>query len=402
MLINDHLSVDTLLLSIESNVNKITDFRNNLYQLLSFDDFKQYRGDLSQFLFDIEADIKNTVESLKEIQQNNRQFYDSFAELENRYHDISKKAYAYENENKGMQLKLIDANKQIEYLSNMNMNQENYINELLDKLSGKERDYYGCQLTKRNDITNSLNNSRLNCECNPYSGNRLNFNYNSDNNSNAPMSSMRSNPQINNNKTIPDIKPEIINEHKEEEEVHEEIPVQEEEKSIPQEEINVLYSKQPTTLQSIESQNVTPPMIVKEDESTINQKNKIDRIQNIVLKGFGNEQTLKILKDKYGNNIEDKIITEDVSDDFLNEIEDLIEKSNQMTIENKSIDQVQNIPEKESEVIPTGHFNQKVTNGTSTNRSNSIKVKEESNAYSTLKNYFILNLKRDLMMSKGK
>ena len=117
MLLNDHLSVDTLLLSIESNVNKITDFRNNLYQLLSFDDFKQYRGDLSQFLFDIEADIKNTVESLKEIQQNNRQFYDSFAELENRYHDISKKAYAYENENKGMQLKLIDANKQIEYLS---------------------------------------------------------------------------------------------------------------------------------------------------------------------------------------------------------------------------------------------------------------------------------------------
>ena len=216
------------------------------------------------------------------------------------------------------------------------------------------------------------------------------------------MSSMRSNPQINNNKTIPDIKPEIINEHKEEEEVHEEIPVQEEEKSIPQEEINVLYSKNPTTLQSIESQNVTPPMIVKEDESTINQKNKIDRIQNIVLKGFGNEQTLKILKDKYGNNIEDKIITEDVSDDFLNEIEDLIEKSNQMTIENKSIDQVQNIPEKESEVIPTGHFNQKVTNGTSTNRSNSMKVKEESNAYSTLKNYFILNLKRDLMMSKGK
>ena len=401
MLINDHLSVDSLLLSIENNVNKITEFRNNLYQLISFDDFKEYRSELSQFLFDIEADIKNTVESLKEIQQNNRQFYDSYAELENNYHDISKRANVYENDNKGMKVKLIDANKQIEYLSNMNMNQENYINELLNKLSGKERDYYGCQLTKRNDITNSLNNSRITLELNPKSSNRLNFNYNNNTLSNAPMSSMRSNPQINNNQTIPDIKQEIINEHKEEE-VHEEIPVQEEEKIIPPEEINVLYSKKPTSLQSIENQEQIQPIVVKEDENTINQKNKIDRIQNIVLKGFGNEQTLKVLKDKYANNIEDKIITEDVSDDFLNEIEDLIEKSNQMTIENKSIDQVQNIPEKESEIVPTGHFNQKVTNGTSTNRSNSIKVKEESNAYSTLKNYFILNLKRDLMMSKGK
>ena len=390
MLINDHLSIDNRIMTIEQSVNKVSEMRNSLYQIFSYEEFKNYRSELGQYLFDVESEIHTILELLKEIQETNRKFYDSYAQLENDYSEAKKKATIGFNNTNNLKQKLIDAGKQIEYLSNMNTNQEEYINELIEKLSCKEKEIYGCQLTRRSEYFNSRNSSRA-----PSMNNGFNYDYNG---------------SIQNKfgRSEPENEKRIKEKEEKEENMKKEIP------NPTKEQINVIYSKNQKKKEIINNninnaeekeekiipQQIQPITINENEDTTERKKARIDRIQEIVLKAFNDEPTLSYLKSKYGSNFEDKIISEEVKDEFLSEVENEIKNFSQGNVNSKSSIE-QNIPEKESEVI-TGHFNQKVTNENTDFKVNHTNKKQEPEKYSTLKNYFILNLKRDLMMSKGK
>ena len=132
------------------------------------------------------------------------------------------------------------------------------------------------------------------------------------------------------------------------------------------------------------------------------KKSKIDRIQEIVLKGFNDEIILSKLKAHFGDNFEERIINEEVSDEYLHEVEKkIIEYSTNTdeqcdnTTNNANINQ---FPEKEQLPSLDTYLRSK-DKETISKRKNNI---DNSESCSTLKKYFLFNLKRDLMLSRGK
>ena len=209
MLINNHTNIDNDIIAIEAVVPQINHLRNSLYDIHSIEDYKQLRGELSQMLFDIETEIRKAVDNMKVIQHNNRQFYDSYAELENNFDEFNARTKQMSAENAHLISKLEDANKHIEYLTHITMNQESYINELIEKLSTREKDVYGCQVTKKKDFfMNSNNNNNNNVNSSRLSGDGtmllntnkiLNFNYDS-NSFQDNLNESNNNNNNNNNK----------------------------------------------------------------------------------------------------------------------------------------------------------------------------------------------------------
>ena len=113
MLINNHTNIDNDIIAIETVVPQINHLRNSLYDIHSIEDYKQLRGELSQMLFDIETEIRKAVDNMKVIQHNNRQFYDSYAELENNFDEFNARTKQMSAENAHLISKLEDANKHI-------------------------------------------------------------------------------------------------------------------------------------------------------------------------------------------------------------------------------------------------------------------------------------------------
>ena len=411
MLINNHTNIDNDIIAIEAVVPQINHLRNSLYDIHSIEGYKQLRGELSQMLFDIESEIRKAVDNMKVIQHNNRQFYDSYAELENNFDEFNARTKQMSAENAHLISKLEDANKHIEYLTHITMNQESYINELIEKLSTREKDVYGCQVTKKKDFfmnsNNNNNNNNNNVNSSRLSGDGtmllntnkiLNFNYDSNsfqdnlnesnnNNGNKGGCSSSGNNCNGNGNELPITK--VMVPDKENNDVDFIYKLYQEEKKKQRDE----------QLNKKENSNVH----IEEKEEP--KKSKIDRIQEIVLKGFNDEIILSKLKAHFGDNFEERIINEEVSDEYLHEVEKkIIEYSTNTdeqcdnTINTANNTNINQFPEKE-QLPELDTYLRSKDKETISKRKNNI---DNSESYSTLKNYFLFNLKRDLMLSRGK
>jgi hypothetical protein len=287
------------------------------------------------------------------------------------------------------------------------MNQESYINELIEKLSTREKDVYGCQVTKKKDFfMNSNNNNNNNVNSSRLSGDGtmllntnkiLNFNYdsnsyqdnlnesNNNNNNNNNKGGCSSSGNNCNGNELPITK--VMVPDKENNDVDFIYKLYQEEKKKQKDEL----------LNKKENSNVH----IEEKEEP--KKSKIDRIQEIVLKGFNDEIILSKLKAHFGDNFEERIINEEVSDEYLHEVEKKIieystniDKQCDNTTNNANINQ---FPEKEQLPMLDDTYLRSKNKETISKRKNNI---DNSESYSTLKNYFLFNLKRDLMLSRGK
>ncbi|MCQ2819061.1 MAG: hypothetical protein MJ252_17500 [archaeon] len=78
---------------------------------------------------------------------------------------------------------------------------------------------------------------------------------------------------------------------------------------------------------------------------------KINRIQNIVMAAFQDEETIGVLKQRLGNDFEDKLIKGDVTEEYLDQIEEILNEIKANKIENKK-----NIPEVDNDNLPKGKY----------------------------------------------
>ena len=461
---NDHNLIDTEIMKIEQEIEKITDMKSNLYQISSLDEFKNFRGNLGQFLFKFEEEISTIIYSLKSIQNINRKFYDNYAKNQNDFEDVLKQLEYYSNDNKMLINNLNLANKNIDYLNKINLNQEKYIEELIAKLQGKEIEYYGGIITKKKNINdnNNTNNSRLNIS---EESNKLNFDYDNEKNmiQNKIFKDNNNNDNNNNNnKTLPDYMTNFINNKKKllnnnlEDNKSEDINNNNNNNNINKSDniSNINNTNSGINISNKESDNNTinqninnlkllenklisnnnnnnnllnedKPDVLKYDkvwelfnknkQNNINNeeenenKEKIDRIQDIVLKIFQNDEMMKYFKEKYGNEFENDILNEKVTNEFLKEIENEInnyELNNKNILnELKSNEEKKNIsiPERDlNDDLPTAKFKNKQNSNDilsfNSNNSNNKKIEEESK----FKNYFIFNLQREKMFQAQK
>jgi hypothetical protein len=158
---NDHLLIDNELLTMENELIKINDIKSIFYSINSMEDFKKFRTMIGQFISTFENEIELILNSIKNIQYSNRKFYDTYAKLQNDFQDVNSKLEFYYKENNKLYSKLNEEVQHIEFLSNTNQNQEEYINELLQRLRQKEMNYYGIDLTRKNDtISNTIQSNK--------------------------------------------------------------------------------------------------------------------------------------------------------------------------------------------------------------------------------------------------
>ena len=452
---NDHNLIDTEIMKIEQEIEKITDMKSNLYQISSLDEFKNFRGNLGQFLFKFEEEISTIIYSLKSIQNINRKFYDNYAKNQNDFEDVLKQLEYYSNDNKMLINNLNLANKNIDYLNKINLNQEKYIEELIAKLQGKEIEYYGGIVTKKKNL-NDNNNSKLNIS---EESNKLNYDY--DNEKNMIQNKIfkdNNNKDNNNNKNLPNYMTNFINNKRKElnnnlednksEDINNNInnninksdnisninntnsviniSNKESDNNTINQNINNLKLLENKILSNNNNNllNEDKPDVLKYDkvwelfnknkQNNINNeeenenKEKIDRIQDIVLKIFQNDEMMKYFKEKYGNNFENDILNEKVSNEFLKEIENEIfnyENNNKNVLnELNSNEEKKNIsiPERDlNDELPTAKFKNKQNSNDilSYNSNNSNKKIEEESKF---KNYFIFNLQREKMFQAQK
>ena len=455
---NDHNLIDSEIMKIEQEIEKITDIKSNLYQISSLDEFKNFRGNLGQFLFKFEEEISTIIYTLKSIQNINRKFYDNYAKNQNDFEDVLKQLEYYSNDNKMLINNLNLANKNIDYLNKINLNQEKYIEELIAKLQGKEIEYYGGIVTKKKNL-NDNNNSKLNIS---EESNKLNYDY--DNEKNMIQNKIfkdNNNKDNNNNKNLPNYMTNFINNKRKElnnnlednksEDINNNInnninksdnisninntnsviniSNKESDNNTINQNINNLKLLENKILSNNNNNllNEDKPDVLKydkvwesfnknkqnninnneEDEENEN-KEKIDRIQDIVLKIFQNDEMMKYFKEKYGNNFENDILNEKVSNEFLKEIENEIfnyENNNKNVLnELNSNEEKKNIsiPERDlNDELPTAKFKNKQNSNDilSYNSNNSNKKIEEESKF---KNYFIFNLQREKMFQAQK
>ena len=67
------------------------------------------------------------------------------------------------------------------------------------------------------------------------------------------------------------------------------------------------------------------------DNDVILMNNKINRVQQLVMKAFKNENNLTRLKNKLGNDLETKLINADVDEEYINKIEQALNEINDDT-----------------------------------------------------------------------
>ena len=158
---NDHVLIDNELSIMENELIKINDIKNTLYSINNIEEYKQFRTIFIQFISTFENEIEVILNSIKNIQYSNRKYYDTYAKLQNDFQDINTKLEFYYKENNKLYSKLNEEVQHIEFLSNTNQNQEEYINELLQRLRQKEMNYYGIDLTRKNDtISNTIQSNK--------------------------------------------------------------------------------------------------------------------------------------------------------------------------------------------------------------------------------------------------
>ncbi len=197
---NDHVLIDNELSIMENELIKINDIKNTLYSINNIEEYKQFRTIFIQFISTFENEIEVILNSIKNIQYSNRKYYDTYAKLQNDFEDINSKLEFYYKENNKLHSKLNEQVQHIEFLTNTTQNQEEYINELLQRLKQKEMNYYGIDITRKNDQFNNTiqSNKSISIENSGNSSKRLNYEYEEKKKQNENYQNMTEENQMNN------------------------------------------------------------------------------------------------------------------------------------------------------------------------------------------------------------
>ena len=421
---NDHLQINNIIIDFEDNINKISSFNQILNSIDNIDEFFDIRKQLNNLFTDIENDTNTLINTLKIIQYNIRKLYDDFSLLQNNYEDIEEKLKMILNDNSLLLNKNKELNKQINYKNQVIDNQEKHINKLTEIIKINEKIMN--ELNSQKDMTNEKYNNKgsensivktsnkkmiknkkyinSNKKNNFNNYNKLNYNLkknnsanfkkseinkiiNNDNNSNTIENYLNKNYDINLN--YPNQYRENVNSN-----------TIENYSNIPS--VDKYFSKNVNTGKYVFNDDLDTEQDINNntnEDNTLAIKNRINKVEKIISIIYNNNNIYCKLKEKYGEDLDNKIIDQNVSSEFLDQI--LYDISNYT--EQKDIDQIINssynryaIKKNNNNEEFNVNFGKNDKNRTNKDIFNTLFNNDNSN--NKLTNYFLFNLHREKMI----
>ena len=421
---NDHLQINNIIIDFEENISKISSFSQILNSIDNFDEFIDIRKQINSLFNDIENDTNTLINTLKIIQYNIRKLYDDFSLLQNNYEDIEEKLKMILNDNSLLLNKNKELNKQINYKNQVIDNQEKHINKLTEIIKINEKIMN--ELNSQKDMTNEKYNNKgsensivktsnkkmiknkkyinSNKKNNFNNYNKLNYNLkknnsanfkkseinkiiNNDNNSNTIENYLNKNYDINLN--YPNQYRENVNSN-----------TIENYSNIPS--VDKYFSKNVNTGKYVFNDDLDTEQDINNntnEDNTLAIKNRINKVEKIISIIYNNNNIYCKLKEKYGEDLDNKIIDQNVSSEFLDQI--LYDISNYT--EQKDIDQIINssynryaIKKNNNNEEFNVNFGKNDKNRTNKDIFNTLFNNDNSN--NKLTNYFLFNLHREKMI----
>ena len=323
---NDHLQINNIIIDFEDNISKISSFNQILNSIDNIDEFFDIRKQLNNLFTDIENDTNTLINTLKVIQYNIRKLYDDFSMLQNNYEDIEDKLKMIINENSLLLNKNKDINEQINYKNQIIDNQERHIYKLTEIIKINERMLNG--LNNKKDIQNKKNISDNSIEkilkkkiiknknnINNKKNNNNQLNYLKKNNS-ASLKKPEEHNIINNIKdsnTIENYSKRVynlnINNNRNTSAIN---------KNLTNSVNTGKYIFNDDLDQDVEDTNIN--ITKNENNNAMIIKNRINKVEIIISIIYNNNNLYLKLKEKYGDDLDNKIINENVSSEFLDQI----------------------------------------------------------------------------------
>lgn len=396
---NDHLQINNIIIDFEENIGKISSICQIINSIDNIEEFIELKNQLNNLLTDIENDTSTLINTLKIIQYNIRKLYDDFSLMQNNYEDIEEKLKMIINDNtllihKNKELneqiisnnqKLNEKEKNIQKLIVIIKNNENLINEASNKKESKNntanigKDRYrailkGNESSIENKSKNNINHSNYNMRKN----NSVTYNISNiikDTNT-FENDSKKNNEFVNINNNS---KSSTIEKNADNNSISTGKYIFKEDFDQGEEEIN--------------SDNTN-----KKKDNITNIKNRIEKVEKIISIIYKNNNVFLMLKKKYGDDLETKIINENVSPEFLDQIlKDIIEFSellkNETNKSNKLL--VKKEKNKKNEInINNGKEGDKYRK----NKDFKLNYFQNDDNGSKLTNYFLFNLQREKMI----
>ena len=450
---NDHLKINNIIIDFEENINKISILSQALSSIESLEEFNEVRAQLNNSLIDIENDTITLINTLKIIQYNNRKLYDDYSLLQNDYEEKDAKLKMVINENQLLSNKNQELNDKVNYLVNNIYNNENLIegNKAKSNLEeyNSKKNINATHGNKKNKNSSNIYNLKYKSSSNNKKNKFLTNNkeeksnkiikekkFSKSNNNkihkiSKVIKSNKSNKNINDNKIIKNNKDigynnNIIQNHEITNKINKDLN-----------NTNIIYSKKNDnnifnnndnsfisandkkvnkTINNINTMNY-----VFNDDSEDNDdknksgkndstyiKNKIDKVEKIISIIYKDNNLYSILKRKYGEGLNNQILNEEVTSEFLDKI--LNDISSYFSIKNnKSNSNEQFLKNENNNYIDKFILGLKDNNkegertGRKTvenNKNNSIFIFNNDNDENShnLTNYFLFNLHREKMI----
>ena len=406
---NDHLQINNIIIDFEENIGKISSINQILNSIENFDEFIELKNQLKNLFTDIENDTNTLINTLKIIQYNIRKLYDDFSLLQNNYEDIEEKLKMIINDNNILINKNKEINEEIESKNQMIMEQDNYINKLFDILKNNENiikyqnnnDIKNKTVQtkgKHKNIVNSCETSIENTKKYPVTHLKHNMRKNNSMNFKKPD---KNNILSNNIK-----EPNMINNYS-----------KKNNESISNDNLNKNIS---INDKNISNSMLTGKYIFKDDfeqdeednihnnninnkkqysKNNNNIKNRIEKVEKIISIVYKDNNLYSKLKEKYGDDLENKIINENVSMEFLDEIlKDIFEFTVQKTNESNKINIIPNKKEKNNINEINLNYGKATTDKHKRTKDMNYNFFQNNEPGSKLTNYFLFNLHREKMI----
>ena len=313
---NDHLQINNIIIDFENNIGKISSINQVLNSIDNIDEFNELKNQLNILFTDIENETNTLINTLKIVQFNIRQLYDDFSLLQNNYEDIEEKLKMIINDNTLLLHKNKEISKQINSKNQKIIEQEGHIKQLIEiiknneiianELNYKEGTKTNTAKMSKERYKNVLNSNETSIE-NVKKNNNFNYNMKKNNSANSKKT------ENNNISNVKDIKKfnTINNDSKKNNELIN---------------ININNNKISSSIDKSNEINIGKYIfnddfekeeqnnnIIKNDNSKINNiKNKMDKVEKIISIIYKNNNLYLKLKGKYGEDLENKILNENM------------------------------------------------------------------------------------------
>ena len=390
---NDHLQINNIIIDFEENINKISSINQVLNSIDTIDEFNELKNQLNILFTEIENDTNTLINTLKIVQFNIRKLYDDFSLLQNNYEDIEEKLKMIINDNTLLIHKNKEINKQINAKNKKINDQDEHIKKLIEII--KNNEIIANEINNKKNIKtntakmntdkhkNILKNNETSTESVKKSNN---FNYIMKKNNSVNLKKNENNI-IDNIKDIKEFST-INNASKKNNEMFN---------------ININNNKNFSSIDTTNNIN-TGKYIFNDDfgqdeqnnnsskndnNNRNNIQNRIDKVEKIISLIYKNNNLYLKLKNKYGEDLENKILDENVNPEFLDKV---LKDISEFT-ENKNN---KNLYKKEKNNINNKNIGKDDTR--KKNKEVNTNFFENDETGSKLTNYFLFNLQRERMI----